>query len=65
MNLSEAAANRELLARVADLEMKVASYDFAITDLKRRMDDMSKAGRLLADDVEKATRTLSLKKANG
>lgn len=55
MNLSEAAANRELLIRVQSLEMQ-------IKDLHRRLDEHSKANRVIADEVEKS-KTLTLKKA--
>lgn len=51
-SMADAAAHRELKARVATLEAQVA-------DLTRRMDDQSKSQRLLADDVNK---TLSLKR---
>ncbi len=56
MNMAEAAAMRELVARVTSLEAQ-------IKDLHRRMDDQSKANRVIADTVEKTT--LSLKRANG
>lgn len=57
MNIAEASAFRELKAEVALLKSQVQ-------DLTRRMDDQSKAHRIIADDVEKA-KTLSLKRANG
>lgn len=51
MNMAEASANRELVARVAALETQ-------LKDLTRRLDDLSAAERKRAD-------TLGLKKANG
>lgn len=50
MNMSEAAANRALIARVESLERQVA-------DLTRRLDDYSKADRARQQDRE----TLKLK----
>lgn len=55
MNIAEASAFRELMARVASLELKCA-------DLTRRMDDQSTAYRAFLADVEKS-KTLGLKKA--
>lgn len=55
MNLAEAAANRELLARVASLEMQLQS-------LTKRVDDLSAAERRR---TEKEGKTLGLKTANG
>ena len=57
MSFADNAANKVLMARVEALEAQVK-------DLTRRMDDQSKAHRLIAEDVEKS-RTLTLKKANG
>jgi cell division protein FtsB len=57
MSFADNAANKVLMARVEALEAQVK-------DLTRRMDDQSKAHRLIAEDVEKS-RTLTLKKSNG
>ncbi len=58
MSIADATARRELTERVTSLEAQVK-------DLTRRMDDQSKAHRVIADDVEKVSKTLTLKKANG
>lgn len=52
MSIAEATLRRELSARVDVLVTRVDSLERENTDLKRRMDELSKAHRLLLDQVE-------------